>query len=223
MQLTPYTPADACLQDQVILITGASRGIGRAVALECARLGASVILVAKTLQRLEKVYDEVLALGAPQPALLNIDLEIAGPDDYQKMGEAIKTEFGHLDGLVHNAGRVHSLTPIANTDLKAWTSLFNLHLHAPFLLTQACLPSLKKSRAPSIVFTIDEAAKAYWGGYGVSKFAQIGMLRLLADELEGDRPIQVNGIYPGPVRTSLRTYHYPGIDTPVHRFIIYTR
>ena len=207
-----FQASENYLGDRIILITGATRGIGKAVALECARLGATVLLIAKDLKRLEQTYDEILELNARQPAILNIDLEAANADDYQTIAHSIETEYGRLDGLVHNAGRVGGLTPLPNVDLETWSKLTTLHLHAPFLLTRACIPLLYKSKDPSILFTIDEITKAYWGAYGVTKFGQVGLLRIMADELESDPQIRVNGINPGKVGTHLRTHNYPGIN-----------
>ena len=207
-----FEPIKDYLGDRIILITGATRGIGKALAMECARLGATILLIAKDLKRLELVYDEILELGLRQPAILNIDLEAANADDYRTIAHSIETEYGRLDGLVHNAGRVSSLTPLPNIDLDIWSKLTTLHLHAPFLLSRACLPLLYKSKDPSIIFTIDEVTKAYWGAYGVTKFAQLGLLHILADELENDPQIRVNGINPGKVATHLRTRNFPGID-----------
>ncbi|MDW3095283.1 MAG: SDR family NAD(P)-dependent oxidoreductase [Gammaproteobacteria bacterium] len=210
--LKDFQPPQEYLQDRIILITGASRGIGKAVALECARLGATILLVAKDLKRLESTYDEIIALNAPQPAILNIDLEAAVADDFQIIAESIDKEYGRLDGLLHNAGRVGGLTPLQNIELETWSKLITLHLHAPFLLSRACIPLLKNSKDPSILFTIDETNKAYWGAYGVSKYGQVGLLKILADELDGDQKIRVNGVHPGIVRTDLRTHNYPGIN-----------
>lgn len=212
MEALNYQPAPNCLHERVILITGASRGIGKAVALECARLGATVLLLAKSLDRLEHVYDEIMALKLAQPAILNTDLEIATAEDYAKVAEAIQEEYGRLDALLHNAGRVGGLTPLAQTPLENWSHLITLHLHAPFLLTNACLPLLRKSKDASILFTVDETNKAYWGAYGVSKAGQLSLLSILADELDGDKKIRVNGIHPGKVRTDLRTHNYPGVN-----------
>lgn len=212
MDISDYQPATNCLHDRIILITGASRGIGKAVALECARLGATVLLLAKSLDRLEKVYDEIMALELAQPAILNTDLEIASAEDYAKIAEAIQEEYGRLDALLHNAGRVGGLTPLAQTPLENWSNLISLHLHAPFLLTNACLPLLRKSSDASILFTVDETNKAFWGAYGVSKAGQLSLLSILADELDGDKKIRVNGIHPGKVRTDLRTHNYPGLN-----------
>ncbi len=212
MDLNQYSAAEQLLKDRIILITGASRGIGKAVALECARLGATLLLVAKDLKRLENAYDEIVALRAPQPAILNIDLENAGADDYRTMAQSIEQEYGRLDGLLHNAGRVGGLTPLQQIDLSTWSRLITLHIHAPFLLSRACIPLLKNSLDPTILFTVDETNKAYWGAYGVGKYGQISLLQILADELDGDQKIRVNGVYPGKVRTDLRTHNYPGIN-----------
>ncbi len=210
--LKDFQPSQDYLQDRIILITGASRGIGKAVALECARLGATVLLVAKDLKRLEHTYDEIIALNAPQPAILNIDLEAAGADDYETIADSIDKEYGRLDGLLINAGRVGGLTPLQNIEIDTWSKLITLHLHAPFLLSRACIPLLKNSQDPSILFTVDETNKAYWGAYGVSKYGQVSLLKILADELDGDQKIRVNGVHPGIVRTDLRTHNYPGIN-----------
>lgn len=212
MDLNQYNASDQLLKDRVILITGASRGIGKAIAMECARLGATILLVAKDLKRLEKTYDEIIALNAPQPAILNIDLENAGAEDYQTIAQSIQKEYGHLDGLLHNAGRVGGLTPLQQIELSTWSRLITLHIHAPFLLSRACIPLLKNSADPSILFTVDEANKAYWGSYGVAKCGQISLLNILAEELDGDQKIRVNGVHPGIVRTDLRTHNYPGIN-----------
>lgn len=212
IELNNYQAPDHYLQDRVILITGASRGIGKAVAMECARLGATLLLVAKDLIRLERTYDEILPLAAAQPAILNIDLEKANADDYQNIAQSIATEYGHLDGLFHNAARVGGLTPLQHIDITTWSQLITLHLHAPFLLSRACIPLLKKSTDPTILFSVDETNKAYWGAYGVSKYGQISLLKILAEELDGDQKIRVNGVHPGPVRTDLRTHNYPGIN-----------
>ena len=212
MDINQYKAADQLLKDRIILITGASRGIGKAVAIECARLGATLLLVAKDLKRLENTYDEIVSMQAAQPAILNIDLENAVADDYQGIADSIEKEYGRLDGLLHNAGRVGGLTPLQQIDLSTWSRLITLHIHAPFLLSRACIPLLKKSFDPSILFTIDETNKAYWGAYGVGKYGQISLLKILADELDGDQKIRVNGVHPGKVRTDLRTHNYPGIN-----------
>ena len=212
MELIDYQATNDCLKDRIILITGATRGIGKAVAMDCARHGATILLVAKDLKRLEQTYDEIIDLSASQPAMLNIDLESASADDFQNIAQSIEKEYGRLDGLLHNAGRVGGLTPLQQIELQTWSRLITLHLHTPFLLSRACIPLLKKSTDPSILFTVDETNKAYWGGYGVSKYGQISLLHILSEELDGDQKIRVNGVHPGKVRTDLRTHNYPGIN-----------
>lgn len=210
--LFAYKAADDYLAERVIIITGASRGIGKALALECTRLGASVIMLAKDLKRLEQTYDEIVALKKATPAMLNINLEVASADEYQFIANSITEQYGRLDGLVLNAGRVNGLSPLHNIELSAWTQLITLHVHSPYLLTRSCLPLLKQSPDASIVFSVDDAQRAYWGAYGVGKQAQLGLLNILADELEGDQVIRVNGVHPGAVRTDLRTHNYPAIN-----------
>jgi NAD(P)-dependent dehydrogenase (short-subunit alcohol dehydrogenase family) len=212
MDIANYQAAADSLEDRIIMITGATRGIGKALAVDAAKLGATILLIAKDLKRLEQTYDEIAALGKAQPAMLNIDLESAGADDYQTVANSVREEYGRIDGLVHNAARVGGLTPLHQTDVALWSKLVTLHIHAPFLLTRACLPLLKQSKDPSIIFSIDEASKAYWGAYGVSKAGQASLMNILAEELDGDQKIRVNGIHPGPVRTHLRTHNYPGLN-----------
>ena len=212
MDIANYQAAADSLEDRIIMITGATRGIGKALAVDAAKLGATILLIAKDLKRLEQTYDEIAALGKAQPAMLNIDLESAGADDYQTVANSVREEYGRIDGLVHNAARVGGLTPLHQTDVALWSKLVTLHIHAPFLLTRACLPLLKQSKDQSIIFSIDEARKAYWGAYGVSKAGQASLMNILAEELDGDQKIRVNGIHPGPVRTHLRTHNYPGLN-----------
>ena len=115
--LFTFSAPEGYLSERMICITGASRGIGKALAIECSRLGAQVILLAKDLNRLEKVYDEIIALKQATPAILNIDLEVAGADDHNEIAASIEKEYGRLDGLVHNAGRVGGLTPLHALEL----------------------------------------------------------------------------------------------------------
>ena len=212
MNIANYQATPELLKDRVILVTGAGSGIGKAVAIDCAKAGATVLLLSRTLEHLETVYDEIEALNAPQPALLHIDMEQAGIKEYEEIATSIRKEYGHLDGLLHNAGRVNALTQFQHIELSTWSQLITLHIHAPFLLTRTCLPLLEAAKDPTVLFTLDDATRAYWGAYGVAKHAQQGFLKILADELDGDVPIRVNGIKPGPVRTPLRTHHYPGIN-----------
>lgn len=202
---------DTRLDDRVILITGAGDGIGRAVALACAERGATIILLGRTVHKLEAVYDEIKNNGGPEPAIYPMNLEGAGADDYDALNTNIDREFGRLDGLCNNAGWLGASTPIEIYDTALWYKVMQVNLNAPFLLTKACIPLLKKSNAARIVFTADDKNTAYWGAYGVAKAGQLSFMQILADELES-KQIHVNAVNPGPIRTRFRTMAYPAED-----------
>jgi len=206
-----YRPRDNLLQDKVILVTGAGAGIGRAAAKSFAEHGAVVVLLGRTIKKLEAVYDEIEKAGSPQPAIYPMNLEGASPKDYEDLADTLEKEFGRLDGLLHNASLLGVLTPIEQYDVSLWQQVMQVNLNAPFMLTQACLPLLKKSAKGSIVFTssgVGRKARAYWGAYAVSKFANEGLMQVLADELENTH-IRVNSINPGKTRTTMRAAAYP--------------
>lgn len=199
------------LNDKVILITGAGDGIGKATAIECAKRGATVILLGKTIKKLEAVYDEILAANAPQPAIYPLDMEGAKPQDYQDLAATVEKEFGRLDGLLHNAGWHGVSTPIEHYDITLWYRVMQVNLNAVFLLSQACIPVLQKSVSASILFNVDQKSSAYWGAYGIAKAGQISLMHILSDELETVN-ISVNALDPGAVHTNLRTRAIPAED-----------
>ncbi|MGH8503044.1 MAG: YciK family oxidoreductase [Gammaproteobacteria bacterium] len=207
-----YSAPPDLLKERIILVTGAGGGIGRAVAKSCAAHGATVILLGRTIKKLEQVYDEIESAGHPKPAIFPLNLETATPKDYDDLGDNINNEFGRLDGLLNNAAQVGGLTPIQHYNIDLWAQIINVNLNAPFLICQVCIPLLQQAADPAIVFSTDHCTRAYWGAYGVAKHGQEGLLKILADELDGDRPVRVNGIDPGPVRTNLRAQNYPGED-----------
>lgn len=197
------------LRDKQLLITGASDGIGKAIAKQAASAGATVILHGKTLPKLEQLYDEIVNAGHPEPLIYPLDLEKATPEDFTTMQDAIAQELGHLDGLVNNAGWHGASTPVQQFDITLWHRVIQINLNAVFMLTQACLPLLANADKASVVFTADHKNTAYWGAYGVAKAGQKAFMEILADELE-DSNIRVNAIDPGTVRTSFRTRAFPG-------------
>lgn len=210
-----YQAPPGLLTDRVILVTGSGDGIGRAAAKALAAHGATVVLAGRTLSKLEKVYDEIEANGDPQPALVRVDLSLAGPKEYQQLADTIEKEFGHLDGILHNAGLLGDITPLEMYDPDTWDTVMKVNLRAPFLMTQALLPLLKQSPDASIVFTtssVGRRARAFWGAYAVSKCGIEGLSQMLADELMNTSNIRVNCINPGATRTSMRASAYPGED-----------
>ncbi len=210
-----YNPPENLLVGRIILVTGAGSGIGRAAAKTFAAHGATVVLLGPVQRKLEEVYDAIEAAGHPQPALFVMDLEKVEETEYHGLAVTLEQEFGHLDGLLHNAAALPFLSRFDDYDLSAWNQVMQVNLTAPFLLTQACLPLLRESSDASVLFTSDSVGrkgKAYWGAYGVSKFGIEGMMQILAEELRDASPIRVNSIDPGPVRTDLRIQVYPGMD-----------
>jgi NAD(P)-dependent dehydrogenase (short-subunit alcohol dehydrogenase family) len=203
------------LNAHVVLITGAADGIGRALALQAAGHGATVVLLDRDVRRLEQVYDAIEANGGPQPAIYPLNLEGATPDDYAELAQSLQNNFGALHGLVHNAAVLGKPAPIEIYDPETWLRTLHVDLNAPFLLTRACLPLLKRTPQASVVFLSDECGrrgKAYWGAYGVAKAGLDGLMRILAAELAGNTDVRVNSVDPGPVRTALRRSAYPGED-----------
>lgn len=215
MKLEDYSPAPDVLRDRVVLITGSSDGIGRAVAKAAAAHGARVILHGRNVKRLEAVYDDILAAGHPRPSIAPLDFEKAGPAEFDQLVGAIEKEFGLLDGLVHNAGMLGERAPIEHYDVTKWLRTMHVNVNVPFILTQRCMPLLRKSSDPSIIFTssgVVPRPRAYWGAYLVSKWATDGLMRMLADELESQPRMRVNSINPGKVRTNMRLQAYPAED-----------
>lgn len=211
--MKPYAPAPDLLVSRRLLITGAGDGIGKAVALACARHGASVILHGRSLAKLEKVYDEIERQNLPAAAILPLDLATATPAHYEQLAQTIEQEFGHLDGLLHNAADSGTLTPLGHYTPEMWYRVLQVNLNAAWLLTRACLPLLHKSTDASIVLTtadVGRQGRAYWGAYGVSCFGLEGMMQILADELAAEGRIRVNSLDPGVVGTGMRSRLYPG-------------
>jgi NAD(P)-dependent dehydrogenase (short-subunit alcohol dehydrogenase family) len=210
-----YIPIENCLANKIILVTGAGDGIGRVAAKTFAAHGATVILVGRTLAKLEMVYDEIEAAGHPQPAIYPINFQIATEQTFIDMSNAINDEFNHLDAILHNAADLGQSTPIANYAPDVWMRCMQVNVNAPFMLTQAMLPLLERATNASIVFTgssVGYKGRAYWGAYGASKAAAENLMQTLADELDETTEIRVNSINPGATRTKMRAAAYPGED-----------
>lgn len=213
--LRAYRPEAGLLQDRVILVTGASGSIGGALAVACAGLGARVILNGRAVRKLEKLYDAIVATGAPRPSIAPLDFERADATAYDALAEAVGKEFGRLDGLAHVGGLLGDRSPILHYDVPTWMKVMHVNVTAPFILTKTLLPLLQQAPDPSILFTtsgVSIKGRAYWGAYAVSKFADEGLMQVLADELATDKPIRCNSVNPGAVRSPMRAKAYPGED-----------
>ncbi len=212
MEPREYEYSSNILDGRIVLITGASDGIGRALALHAATLGAQVVLHGRNTKKLEDVYDAVLAVeGARRPSIAVMDLAVADGDAYRSLAESLTQEFGRLDGLVHNASILGERYAIEQYDGALWQQVMHVNLTAAFAMTQVCLPLLKLAEDPSIVFTssgVGRTGKAFWGAYAVSKFGTEGLSQVLAEE-HRHSSLRVNCINPGPTRTGMRLAAYP--------------
>lgn len=208
-----YRAAPDLLKDRVILVTGAGDGIGRAAALAYARHGATVILLGRTIPKLESVYDTIEAEQLPQAAIYPMNLEGATVKDYDDLALKVGHEFGRLDGVLHNAADLGALMPLQQYEPEMWYRVMQVNLHAPFLLTRACLDILARAADASVVFVSDRVGRrglAYWGAYGVSKAGLESLMQTLAEETENGTRIRSNSIDTGAVHTRLRRQAYPG-------------
>ena len=197
------------------MITGASDGIGRALALRAATLGGQIILHGRNVQKLEKVYDDIEALGtAPRPSIAVLDLASANSNAYESLATNLAEEYGRLDGLVHNASIIGDRFSIEQYDAVQWQRVMHVNLTSAFALTQVLLPMVKKAEDPSIIFTsssVGRTGRAHWGAYAVSKFGTEGLSQVLADEHRHGN-LRVNCINPGATRTGMRLEAFPGED-----------
>lgn len=209
-----FTPTPDCLKDKIILVTGAGEGIGRAVALAYAKHGATVLLLGRTQEKLETLYDEIESLGLATPAILPMDLAKASFAQMTETAHLIQKEFGRLDGILHNAAILGALTPMEMYDPITFDEVMQVNLTAPFRLTQACFGLLMASTAGSVVFMSSGVAKprAFWGAYALSKQGVEGLCELFTQETQKHTTLRFNCINPGGTRTNMRAHAFPGED-----------
>lgn len=221
-------PADA-LRNKVILVTGAGDGIGRAAAKTFAAFGANVVLLGRTREKLEAVFDDISTNTDTSPVIVPADLRYLAEENAMALADSIQDAFGHLDGLLHNASALGLMVPMAHYPKSAWEEVFDINVTATAVLTRHLLPLLDLSEAASVVFTsssVGRNGRAYWGAYAASKFALEGMMQTLADETETAGRIKVNSLNPGGTRTPMRALAYPAEDpgtlpTPEERMDLY--
>ena len=213
-----YVPPSNLLAGKSILVTGAGDGIGRAAALSYASHGATVLLLGRTGNKLDAVYDEIETAGGAKPAIIEMDLASATEENYVNLAASLGETFSCLDGLLHNAALLGDRRPLADAGYASWMEVMQVNVNAQFLLTRYLLPLLQQAPSASIILTssgVGRTGKAYWGAYAVSKFATEGFMQVLADELENTSNIRVNSLNPRGTNTAMRRAAYPA-ETPTN-------
>ena len=209
-----YQPKQDLLQGRIILVTGASDGIGREAAQTYARYGATVILLGRNEEKLRQVARTIADENGTQPQWFTLDLLTCTSEECHQLAQRIAAHFSRLDGVLHNAGLLGDICPMSEQNPQVWQDVMQVNVNATFMLTQALLPLLLKSDAGSLVFTsssVGRPGRANWGAYATSKFATEGMMQVLADEYQ-NRHLRVNCINPGGTRTGMRASAFPTED-----------
>jgi NAD(P)-dependent dehydrogenase (short-subunit alcohol dehydrogenase family) len=199
------------LNGRIAVVTGASRGIGRAVALRYAAEGAHVIALARTVGALEELDDEIGKAGG-SATLVPVDLNDL--DKLEALGPSLYQRFGKVDIFVANAGGLGTVAPVSHHEPKLWEETFRINVHANFRLIRSLEPALRLSDAGRAIFVTSGAARrstAYWGAYAASKAALETMALTWADELANTK-VRVNLLSPGPIATRMRAAAFPGED-----------
>jgi NAD(P)-dependent dehydrogenase (short-subunit alcohol dehydrogenase family) len=215
MSTIANAPLISTLRDRVVLITGASGGLGAPLARACAEHGATVVLHGRVVRKLEELYDQIVAAKNPEPVILPLDLAKATADDFGNVASALQAQLGRLDALVHTAALLGTLGPMEHQSFDSWLSLLRVNVAAPMGLTRAVMPLLNASSDASVIFTLDnrgEQPRAYWGGYAVTKAGVATLARELADEWENRPNLRINAVVPGPIASPLRGRTHPGED-----------
>lgn len=208
-----YQPQRDLLRNHIILVTGASDGIGKEAALTYARYGARVILLGRNEDKLRAVAGQIASEGCQAASLFTLDMATCTPDDCQRLANEITQHYPRLDGVLHNAGVLGDVCPMSEQQPAVWDNVMQVNVNATFYLTQALLPLLLKAESGSLVFTsssVGRQGRANWGAYAASKFATEGMMQVLAEEYQNR--LRVNCINPGGTRTQMRASAFPSED-----------
>ena len=199
-----------------ILITGSSDGIGKSLAIEFSKLGANIILLGRNSEKLDEVYDLLDHSHAAQKHLiLEADLALLSNEVAQEILIAINQEFKVLDGIIHNAAILGTMSSLEDYDLTSWDEVMKVNLRAPFILTKTLKVMLESASLPRLIFTSSGVAnkgRSFWGAYSVSKFGIKGLAEIFKDELETTTNIKVFNFDPGKTRTNMRASAYPAED-----------
>ncbi len=208
-----WTAPTDLLAERVVLVTGAGRGLGRAVALACAAHGATVALLGRKPEALSETYDAIVAAGGKEPAAIPLDLASAGDREFETLAGMLRRDLGRLDALIHCAVHFTPLVPLRDQPLEQCLTHLRVNLAAPFALTRACLPMLEASPDGAVVFTAETHAfqpAAYWGAFAVSKSGLGTLAAIWADECEQRGKPRFHVVVPGPVASPQRMQSHPG-------------
>ena len=200
------------LKDKNILITGASKGIGRCLAMNLSKHKANVILLAKNEDLLDSLYDEIKEKYDTNPMIIGCDLSELEENKAQEIANVISKNYKCLDALINNAGILKKMSSINDYDLKSWKKVLNVNLTSAFLLSKYLMPLMMDSKLPRIIFTSSGVAnkgKAYWGAYSVSKAGIKNLSEILNDELNSLTNFKVFNFNPKETRTEMRALAYP--------------
>ena len=204
------------LSNRTILITGATDGIGKVLAVEFSKLGSNIILLGKDSSKLDEVYDQLdHSYESHKHLILQADLALLNNESAHEILRAITEEFNSLDGIIHNAAILGIMTTLEDYELSRWDEVLNINLRAPFLLTKTLKTILENATMPRIIFTSSGVAnigRAFWGAYSVSKFGLKGLAEIFANELETTSSIKVFNFDPGATQTKMRASARPAED-----------
>ena len=215
-QLAVPAPSRGQSTSPVVLITGATGGLGQVLAQAVARTGSTVVLHGRIVRKLEALYDALVADGAHEPAILPLDFATADSQAYTAAAAALDQQLGRLDALLHCAAVLPRLAPLEHHTLDDWMTALKVNVAAPATLTRALLPMLRRAPAAKVIFTLDSRGHeptAYWGSYAAAKAGVEALVRVLADEWENAPNLAVTGVIPGPFAGPMRRRTHPGADT----------
>ena len=200
------------LKDKNILITGASKGIGRSLAINLSKHKANVILIARNEDLLDSLYDEIKEKYNTNPMIIGCDLSQFEEDKAQEIANIVSKNYKCLDALINNASILKKMSSINDYDLKSWKKVLNVNLTSAFLLSKYLMPLMMDSKLPRIIFTSSGVAnkgKAYWGAYSVTKAGIKNLSEILNDELNSLTNFKVFNFNPKETRTAMRALAYP--------------
>lgn len=203
------------LKNKIILITGASRGLGKEISYHYAKAGATVILLARNNKNLEIIYDEITEKKFPEPYAIKFDLLSSSQQQFDELRNTIINETGKIDGIVHSATYFKSLSPIDFNTIDEWINQYKVNVVSAMYLTKLMLPNLRQSDDASVIFIGDdhgEIPKAYWGSFGCSKTSINYLCKVFADENSRFKNLRFNVLIPGNIESPIRSKIYAGED-----------